>query len=95
MFHSLGSFALDDSVLISNILADTKSMVVAGLTALSSTDYDLRTAITGKQTMRVLCIGHGGGSLPLFLASKIQGRVAFPPSILVLGNPSNVKMFRN
>ncbi|CAA6655339.1 unnamed protein product [Spirodela intermedia] len=25
--------------------------------------------------MRVLCIGHGGGSLPLFLASKFQGAV--------------------
>ncbi|CAO2831987.1 unnamed protein product [Amaranthus hypochondriacus] len=51
----------------------TKSMVAAGLTALSSTDYDLKTAISGQQTMRVLCIGHGGGSIPLFIASKIQG----------------------
>lgn len=69
---------LDDSVLISDILADTKSMVAAGLTALSSTDYDLKTAISGQQTMRVLCIGHGGGSIPLFIASKIQGRVTPP-----------------
>ncbi|KNA07419.1 hypothetical protein SOVF_171610 isoform B [Spinacia oleracea] len=51
----------------------TKSMIAAGFTALSSTNYDLVNAITGKKTMRVLCVGHGGGSLPLFIASKIQG----------------------
>ncbi|KAK9160263.1 hypothetical protein Syun_006604 [Stephania yunnanensis] len=32
-------------------------------------------AVYGEKTLRVLCIGHGGGSLPLFLASKIQGAV--------------------
>lgn len=50
-------------------------MIAAGFTALSSTNYDLVNAITGKKTMRVLCVGHGGGSLPLFIASKIQGRM--------------------
>jgi hypothetical protein len=24
--------------------------------------------------MKILCIGHGGGSIPLFLASKFKGR---------------------
>lgn len=24
--------------------------------------------------MKILCIGHGGGSLPLFLASKFRGK---------------------
>ncbi|XP_021721574.1 uncharacterized protein LOC110689155 [Chenopodium quinoa] len=53
----------------------TKSMVAAGFTALSSTKYDLVNAVNGKKQMRVLCVGHGGGSLPLFIASKIQGAV--------------------
>ena len=54
-------------------LADIKSMVSAGLTTLSSCNYDLLNAVNGRKDMRVLCIGHGGGSLPLFLASKIKG----------------------
>ncbi|OAY55496.1 uncharacterized protein LOC110610810 [Manihot esculenta] len=52
-----------------------KSMVSVGLTTLASCNYDLMDAVRGKKTMRILCIGHGGGSLPLFLASKIQGAV--------------------
>lgn len=52
---------------------DVKSMVSVGLTTLASCNYDLMDAVRGKKTMRILCIGHGGGSLPLFLASKIQG----------------------
>uniref|UniRef100_A0A7C8YQH4 PABS domain-containing protein n=2 Tax=Opuntia streptacantha TaxID=393608 RepID=A0A7C8YQH4_OPUST len=50
-------------------------MVSAGLTTLSSCNYDLLNAVNGRKDMRVLCIGHGGGSLPLFLASKIKGAV--------------------
>ncbi|EEF34026.1 uncharacterized protein LOC8265731 [Ricinus communis] len=50
-----------------------KSMISAGFTTLASCNYDLVGAVYGNKTMRVLCIGHGGGSLPLFLASKIQG----------------------
>ncbi|KAL2922980.1 Methyltransferase-like protein 13, partial [Bienertia sinuspersici] len=53
----------------------TKSMVSAGLTALLSSNYDLVNAVNGNKEIRVLCIGHGGGSLPLFIASKIQGAV--------------------
>ncbi|XP_073111486.1 uncharacterized protein [Elaeis guineensis] len=49
-----------------------KSMVSAGLMTLTSSSYDLLEA---KRTMNILCIGHGGGSLPLFLASKIKGAV--------------------
>lgn len=52
-----------------------KSMVSAGLTTLSCCNYDLLNAVNGQKEMRVLCIGHGGGSLPLFLASKIKGAV--------------------
>lgn len=48
-------------------------MVSVGLTTIASCGYDLLNAIQGKQNLRILCIGHGGGSLPLFLASKIQG----------------------
>ncbi|KAL9232944.1 hypothetical protein vseg_008002 [Gypsophila vaccaria] len=54
---------------------DVKSMVAAGLTALSTCNFDLANAVSGNRKLRVLCIGHGGGSLPLFLASKIQGAV--------------------
>ncbi|KAJ1271838.1 hypothetical protein BS78_06G156300 [Paspalum vaginatum] len=50
-----------------------KSMVSAGLTALPSSSYDLPQAASGQNTMKILCIGHGGGSLPLFLASKFRG----------------------
>ncbi|KAL2486794.1 S-adenosyl-L-methionine-dependent methyltransferase superfamily protein [Abeliophyllum distichum] len=52
-----------------------KSMISAGLTTISSRDFDLKNAVLGKRKMNVLCIGHGGGSIPLFLATKIQGAV--------------------
>ncbi|XP_058101447.1 uncharacterized protein LOC131245779 isoform X2 [Magnolia sinica] len=57
------------------MISDLKSMVSAGLASLASCNYDFIGAVCGKKIMRVLCIGHGGGSLPLFLASKIQGAV--------------------
>uniref|UniRef100_A0A8I6WFX3 Uncharacterized protein n=1 Tax=Hordeum vulgare subsp. vulgare TaxID=112509 RepID=A0A8I6WFX3_HORVV len=50
-----------------------KSMVSAGLTALPSCSYDLPRAVSEPNTMKILCIGHGGGSIPLFLASKFRG----------------------
>lgn len=53
--------------------ADLKSMVSAGLASMSSCNYDLKSAVFGKKNMNILCIGHGGGSLPLFLASTILG----------------------
>ncbi|CAL0303173.1 unnamed protein product [Lupinus luteus] len=52
-----------------------KSMVSAGLTTLASCNYDIISTLQGKKNMHILCIGHGGGSLPLFLASKIQGAI--------------------
>lgn len=52
---------------------DVKSMLSSGLASINSCDYDLKSAILGKKTMNILCIGHGGGTLPLFLADKIQG----------------------
>ncbi|XP_050217089.1 uncharacterized protein LOC126667975 [Mercurialis annua] len=52
-----------------------KSMISAGFTTIASSNYDLVGAVCGRKTMRILCIGHGGGSLPLFLASKIRGAV--------------------
>lgn len=50
-----------------------KSMVSAGLAALPCCSYDLPQAVSGENTMKILCIGHGGGSIPLFLASKFRG----------------------
>lgn len=52
-----------------------KSMVSAGLTTIASCNFDIISALQGKKNMNILCIGHGGGSLPLFLASRIQGAV--------------------
>ena len=56
------------------IVTDLKSMVSVGLTSLAASKYDLTSAAIGKKQMRILCIGHGGGSLPLFLANHILGR---------------------
>ncbi|CAH9103814.1 unnamed protein product [Cuscuta europaea] len=50
-----------------------KSMICSGLATISSCNFDLHKAICGANTMNILCIGHGGGSIPLFLASKIKG----------------------
>lgn len=61
-------------------------MVSTGLATIASCNYDLMSAIHGKKTMSILCIGHGWGSLPLFLASKIQGgenSLAFSPCAFV------------
>ncbi|CAA0817464.1 S-adenosyl-L-methionine-dependent methyltransferases superfamily protein [Striga hermonthica] len=53
-----------------------KSMVSAGLTTISLCNSDLmKNAVEAKQNMKILCIGHGGGSIPLYLASKIRGAV--------------------
>ncbi|KAL8171404.1 hypothetical protein V2J09_023208 [Rumex salicifolius] len=53
-----------------------KSMVSAGFTSLASCNYELLlSAVRGDRPLRVLCIGHGGGSLPLFLASTIPGAI--------------------
>ena len=48
-------------------------MLSVGLASIASCNYDLMNAVHGKKTMNILCIGHGGGSLPLFLASNIKG----------------------
>ena len=50
-------------------------MVSAGLTTIASCSFDIISALQGKKNMHILCIGHGGGSLPLFLASRIQGEI--------------------
>ncbi|KAM1232288.1 hypothetical protein ACFX13_042861 [Malus domestica] len=52
-----------------------KSMIAAGLATIASCNYNLMNAVTGTGNIRILCIGHGGGSLPLFLASKLQGAI--------------------
>lgn len=54
-------------------MTDLKSMVSVGLTSLVASEYDMKSVATGKKQMRILCIGHGGGSLPLFLANHILG----------------------
>nr|CAD1844066.1 unnamed protein product [Ananas comosus var. bracteatus] len=73
-------------------------MVSVGLTTLASSSYDLSEAVLGKRSLKVLCIGHGGGSLPLFLASKISGAtvhvvdidpVVISASIQAMGFPSS------
>ena len=64
------------------IFSDLQSMVSVGLATIASCNYDLKSAVEGKKKMRILCIGHGGGSLPLFLASKIQGESSL--SLLLL-----------
>ncbi|KAF5941953.1 hypothetical protein HYC85_019595 [Camellia sinensis] len=78
------SFQLSKSHVVSTVLLSCassvlhpylKSMISAGLAGLASCNYDLKGAVLGKKVMNVLCIGHGGGSLPLFLASKIEGAV--------------------
>nr|GEW00525.1 S-adenosyl-L-methionine-dependent methyltransferases superfamily protein [Tanacetum cinerariifolium] len=52
-----------------------KSMVTVGLASLSC-NYDLLNYVYAKNTLKFLCIRYGGGSLPLFLASKIPGVMA-------------------
>lgn len=78
-----------------------KSMVSIGLTALASTNFDLKSAVSGKQKMRILCIGNGGGTIPLFLASKIKGahvdvveidEAVISASIKSMGFPAVLKM---
>ncbi|MFS8019462.1 putative S-adenosyl-L-methionine-dependent methyltransferase [Helianthus anomalus] len=73
-----------------------KSMISAGLTSLSC-NCDMLSSVYGKTSMKVLCIGHGGGSLPLFLACKIPGAmidiveidpVVISASTLAMGFPS-------
>ncbi|KAM1216500.1 hypothetical protein ACFX2I_012737 [Malus domestica] len=54
---------------------DLKSMVAAGLATIACCNYNLMDAVSGTENMRILFIGQGGGSLPLFLASKMQGAV--------------------
>ncbi|XP_020692257.2 uncharacterized protein LOC110106647 [Dendrobium catenatum] len=75
-----------------------KSMVSCGLTTLSSSGFDICKTVKGNATMNVLCIGHGGGSLPLFLASKFKGAtidiveidpVVISASIEAMGFPSS------
>ncbi|XP_049344527.1 uncharacterized protein LOC125808902 [Solanum verrucosum] len=74
-----------------------KSMVSAGLATIASCKFDLESAVCGRKTMKILCIGHGGGSIPLFLASKIQGAevyiaeidpVVISASVQAMGFPS-------
>ncbi|GFP83415.1 hypothetical protein PHJA_000484900 [Phtheirospermum japonicum] len=53
-----------------------KSMISVGLSTISSCNSDLvKNAVDGKQNLNILCIGQGGGSIPLFLASKIRGAI--------------------
>ncbi|KAL6532452.1 hypothetical protein OROGR_014422 [Orobanche gracilis] len=53
-----------------------KSMISCGLTTISSCSHDfVKNAVDGKQNMNILCIGQGGGSIPLFLASKVRGAI--------------------
>lgn len=61
------------SFIVHCFFIDVKSMMSAGLSALFSTCFDFKGAALGRRTLHILCIGLGGGSIPLFLASKIKG----------------------
>lgn len=50
-----------------------KSMVSVGLSSISCAGLNLDLVSKGQSEMRCLCIGLGGGSLPLFLAHKLKG----------------------
>ncbi|KAL2651772.1 hypothetical protein R1flu_019900 [Riccia fluitans] len=50
-----------------------KSLISCGLTALSLGGLDLKPVVSGLRQIRILCIGLGGGTLPLFLAHNLQG----------------------
>ncbi|KAK9098689.1 hypothetical protein Syun_025734 [Stephania yunnanensis] len=47
-------------------------MISVGSATIASSTCDFRKVVYGEKTLRVLCIGHGGGSLPLFLPTKEQ-----------------------
>ncbi|KAK9134706.1 hypothetical protein Syun_014036 [Stephania yunnanensis] len=64
------STQVDDNCLYS----DLKIMISVGLATIASSTYDCRKVIYGEKTLRVLCIGHESGSLPLFLPTKEQRR---------------------
>lgn len=55
-------------------MTDLKSIVSVGLTSLVASKFDMKSVTIGEKQMRILCIGHGGGSLPLFFAKHILGR---------------------
>ena len=48
-------------------------MISVGLASLKCSGLDLDHIALRKKQVKCLCIGLGGGSLPLFLANKIQG----------------------
>ncbi|KAJ7567759.1 hypothetical protein O6H91_01G005700 [Diphasiastrum complanatum] len=50
-------------------------MVAVGLSTVSIGGLNLELVRKGVQQMRVLCIGLGGGSLPLFLAQNLPGAI--------------------
>lgn len=50
-----------------------KSMVSVGLSSVSCAGLNLELVAKGLNEMKCLCIGLGGGSLPLFLTNQLQG----------------------
>ncbi|KAG6547958.1 hypothetical protein Mapa_010779 [Marchantia paleacea] len=50
-----------------------KSLISVGLAAVSFAGLDVRLVATGLHKMRILCIGLGGGTLPLFLVHNLPG----------------------
>jgi hypothetical protein len=57
-----------------------KSMLSVGLATVSLGGLKIEQVANGTTKMRVLCVGLGGGSLPLFLAHNLPGE---PPSTAV------------
>uniref|UniRef100_A0A7I4B0K6 PABS domain-containing protein n=1 Tax=Physcomitrium patens TaxID=3218 RepID=A0A7I4B0K6_PHYPA len=50
-----------------------KSMLSVGLSTISLAGYNLDQVTHRTRNMRILCVGLGGGSLPLFLAHNLPG----------------------
>lgn len=56
-----------------HVIADVKSMLSVGLSTISLAGYNLDQVTHRTRNMRILCVGLGGGSLPLFLAHNLPG----------------------
>ncbi|MCO5570268.1 hypothetical protein L7F22_023987 [Adiantum nelumboides] len=48
-------------------------MISVGLSSINCAGLNLELVAQGKSKLRCLCIGLGGGSLPLFLVNKLKG----------------------
>lgn len=66
-----------DMIEVSLVVADVKSMISVGLSTMSLVGLNLEQVASRRKQIRILCIGLGGGSLPLFLAHNLPGTYNF------------------